>query len=406
MLNLEKARAKMEEEGLDVLIALSLPNVYYSTGYYSHFSELVKEHIRPVVLPKDKNLEPFIVCPDFEIEDFKAHSQFKNFVSFPTEVYVKFDPGSGDHYAEAVETSKAIDLSPLKGIDLHTRLVRQPLLFLAKALKDRDLERATLGIDSSLLLPAATWEEIRKALPYATIKDASEIFADLRMVKSVEEIGYLIEAAKVTQKAIESIIPMVKPGAVHSEIIGQLRKAMSGGYSELWELSVDIAGAPATAVTDHKLQNGDILLVDVGARYKKYCADVSRVFPVGKPSKEFRKIYDVAVEAEETMVSKIKPGAKASELYDIGMAIVRKVDPEYRRGHLGHGLGVELHEKPYLAPSLRDVILEPGMVLTVEIPYYWWGHFGVNVEDTLIVTEDGVKYAAGYALSRELTTLI
>ena len=402
MLNLEKARARMEEEGLDALIALSLPNVYYSTGYHSHFAELVKEHIRPVVLPRDKNLEPFIVCPDFEIEDFKAYSQFQNFIPFPTEVYIKFDPGTGDHHAEAIETSKVIDLSPLRGVDLHTGLVRQPLLFLAKALKDRDLERARLGIDSVFLLPAASWEEVKKALPYATIRDADEVFMDLRMVKSAEELDYISEATKVTQKGIESIIPMIKPGAIHSEIVGQLRKAVSGGYAELWELSVDIAGAPATAVTDDKLQKGDVLLVDVGVKYKKYCADVSRVFPVGEPSKEFREAYDVIVKAEETMISKIKPGAKASELYDIGMAIVRKKDPNYRRGHLGHGLGVELHEKPYLARTSKDVILEPGIALTVEIPYYWWGHFGCNLEDTLIVTEDGVKYAAGAALSREL----
>ena len=402
MLNLEKARAKMEEEGLDALVALSLPNVYYSTGYHSHFAELVKEHIRPVVLPRDNNLEPFIVCPDFEIEDFKAHSQFQNFIPFPTEVYIKFDPGTGDHHAEAIEASKVIDLSPLRGVDLHTGLVRQPLLFLAKALKDRDLERARLGIDSALVLPAASWEEVKRALPYATIIDADEIFTDLRMVKSAEELDYISEATRVTQEGIESIIPMIKPGAIHSEIVGQLRKALSGGYAELWELSVDIAGAPATAVTDDKLQKGDILLVDIGARYKKYCADVSRVFPVGEPSKDFREAYDVIVEAEESMISKIKPGAKASELYDIGMAIVRRMDPNYRRGHLGHGLGIELHEKPYLAHTSKDFILEPGIALTVEIPYYWWGHFGCNLEDTLIVTEDGVKYAAGAALSREL----
>jgi len=392
----------MEEEGLDALIALSLPNVYFTTGYHSHFAELVKEHVRPVVLPRDKNLEPFIICPDHEIEDFKTYSQFQNFIPFPTEVYMKFDPGPGDHHAEAMEASKAIDLSPLKGVNFHTALVRRPLLFLAKALKGRDLDTARLGVDSMLVLPAASWEEVKRALPYATITDADEVFTDLRMVKSAEELDYISEATRVTQEGIESIIPMIKPGAIHSEIVGQLRKALSGGYSELWELSVDIAGAPATAVTDDRLQEGNILLVDIGAKYKKYCADVSRVFPVGEPSKEFRKAYAVIVEAEEAMISQIKPGARASELYDIGMSIVRKMDPNFRRGHLGHGLGVELHEKPYLAASSTDVILEPGIALTVEIPYYWWGHYGCNIEDTLIVTEDGVKYAAGTALSREL----
>lgn len=402
MLNLEKARARMEEEGLDALIALSLPNVYFTTGYHSHFAELVKEHIRPVVIPRDKNLEPFIICPDFEIEDFSTYSRIKNFVPFPTEVYIKFDPGAGDHHAEAVKAAKSIDLSPLKGVDLHTGLVRHPLLFLAKELRDRDLDKAVLGVDSRTVLPAASWEEVKKALPYATIVDADEVFTDLRMIKSAEELGFISEATRITQEGILSIIPMIKPGTIHSEIVGQLRKALSGGYSELWELSVDIAGAPATAVTDDKLKNGDILLVDIGAKYKKYCADVSRVYPVGEPSKEFRKAYDVVVEAEEAMIRAIKPGAKASELYDIGMAIVRKFDPDYRRGHLGHGLGVELHEKPYLARGSKDFILEAGMALTVEIPYYWWGHFGCNLEDTLIVTEDGYKYAAGSALSREL----
>ena len=400
MLDVNKAKAKLEEEGLDALVALSLGNVYYATGYHSHFAELVKEHIRPVVITKD--LEPFVVAPDFEVEDFKAHSQIKNFVAFPTEVYVKFNPGDGDHYAEALKTAKKIDLSSLEGIDLHTALVRQPLLFLAQALRERGLNRGTIGMDSEVLLPAATWSEIKKALPYATIVNADEIWTDLRMVKSEEELGYIREATKISQRAVESIIPMVKSGTIHSEIVGELRKAMTSEYSGPFEMSVDVSGAPATAITENALEKGQVLICDIGATYKWYCSDVSRMIAIGDPSKEFVKVYDATVETEETMISMIKPGASAREIYDTGMEIMRRVDPNYRRGHLGHGVGVELHEKPYIASGAMDFILEEGMAMTIEIPYYWWSHFSANMEDTLIVTKDGCEYAAGYCLSREL----
>jgi len=132
MLNLEKARKKMEEENLDALVALSLLNVYYATGYFSMFCYLVKEHIRPVVIPRSG--EPFVICPDHEIEDFKANSQIKNFVSFPTEVFMKFNPGTEDHHAAAVANSQKINLSLLKNVDFHTLVGRRPLIFLTKEL--------------------------------------------------------------------------------------------------------------------------------------------------------------------------------------------------------------------------------------------------------------------------------
>lgn len=228
MLDVKKARAKMEKEGLDAIIALTLGNVYYSTGYHSHFCFLVKEHIRPVVIPKAKDLEPFIICPDHEVEDFKTFSQIKNFVAFPTEVFMKFDPGPSDHATVALETAKKIDMSPLEGLDLHTALVRRPLLFLAKELKDRGLARGTIGVDCISLVPAATWEEVKKALPYATIKDASNVFFDLRKIKSAEEIDYISEATKITEAAIENSVAMVKEGVKHTDVVANLKRGMTG----------------------------------------------------------------------------------------------------------------------------------------------------------------------------------
>jgi Xaa-Pro aminopeptidase len=402
MLDVNKARAKMEKEGLDAIIALTLGNVYYSTGYHSHFCFLVKEHIRPVVIPKAKDLEPFIICPDHEVEDFKTFSQIKNFVAFPTEVFMKFDPGPSDHATLALEAAKKIDMSPLNGLDLHTALVRRPLLFLAKELKDRGLACGTIGVDCISLVPAATWEEIKKALPYATIKDASGLFFDLRKIKSAKEIDYISEATKITEAAIENSVAMVKEGVKQSDVVANLKRGMTGAYSEPYELSIDVLGAPATAVVDEKLERGNILLIDVGAKYKNYCCDVSRNIAIGEPSPEVRKIYDAIRKAQETMISMLKPGAKFPEIYKTGMDIVRKADPTYRRGHLGHGIGIELHEKPYFAAGETDV-LEPGMVFTIELPYYHWHHFGLNLEDTFIVTKDGYKQAGRPGgLSRDL----
>lgn len=399
MLNFEKARKKMQEENLDALVALSILNVRYATGYFSMFCYLVKEHVRPVVIPRTG--EPFVICPDHEIEDFKANSQIKNFVSFPTEVYMKFNPGTEDHHAAAVANSKKIDLAPLKNIDFHTALGRRPLLFLAKELNDRGLDTGRIGMDSIFALSVATWNEVQKALPYAEILDATEIFSDLRKIKTPEEIRYIGEASKLTKKAIKSVIAMAEPGMPRSEIVAEAKRCMIGPYSEPFELALDIAGGPSTAFTDEKFQKGQILDIDLGAKYKNYCADFSRMVAIGEPSKEFRKMYDALVEAEEQMIGKIKPGVRPSDIYDLGMSIMRRADPDYRRGHIGHGIGLELHEKPYVGQGQNEP-LEEGMVMTVEIPYYRWGSFGINMEDTFVVTKNGIEYAGGDPISREL----
>jgi len=263
------------------------------------------------------------------------------------------------------------------------------------------LATGRIGVDSIFALSAATWNEVQKALPYAQILDATEVFAELRKIKTPEEIECIVEASKLTKKAIEKVITMAEPGVPRSEIITEAKRCMTGTFSEPYELSIDIAGGPATVFTEERLKKGQILDIDLGAKYKQYCSDISRVVAIGEPSKECRKVYDALVEAEEAMISRIKPGVRASDIYELGMAIVRKADPDYRRGHIGHGIGLELHEKPYVGQGEHDSLQE-GMVMTIEIPYYRWGSFNMNMEDTFVVTKNGIKYTGGDPVSREL----
>lgn len=402
MLVLEKAREKMDEAGLDVLIAASLPNVYYSTGYYPHFTHIVKEHIRFVVIPKRPDLEPFIVSPDFEVEDFGKYSQFKQFVSFPTEVYIKFAPDFVDNpNARARKNVEALDLSPLSGLELPDSLLRLPSLVLAKALKDRGLERSVIGVDYEKYLTVKAYEEIKKALPYAHLKDACQVFIDLRSVKTPREIEIITQATVITEEAIRKAIDVIDEGVNLLEVFDTVAQAMTDAESGPFEMAIDVLGSPTTLPWDHVLQKGEIVRLDVGAKHKHYCADVCRNVAVGDPDKEMVRLHDALVRAEESIIEKIGPGAKASELFDLGQNIVRQVDPNYTRGHLGHGIGIELHEKPYLRHNPKEILLQPGMVITVELPYYQWGKVGYNLEDIVIVTEDGCKYASG-RLSKEL----
>jgi Xaa-Pro aminopeptidase len=399
MLDIRKARAKMDEEGIDVLIAVSPTNVYYACGYHHPYCNgTIPERIKPVVIPK--NSEPFVIAQDNELDDVKKQSRIDDVVPIPTMFYGRYDPGPGDHHKEAVEAFKEVDLSPLIGISTNVGWIRHAVLHMVKKLKGRDLDRSVIAVDSKARLTALCWEEIERGLPYATLKDGHDIWAELRQIKSEEEIKLIGEAVRITQKAFEQVAPMVKAGVMHSEVACALKKALTSSYSLPTELSISFSGNPNDTITDALLQDGQQLLLDIGCTYKWYHSDVARMISIGEPPSELLRIYNAAVEAQETVINMIRPGVSMVELFDAAMSIMLKADPNYRRMHFGHSIGLEIWEEPMVKKS--DFRLLPGHVIAVEIPYYWLGHFACNIEDVIVVTSDGFEYVAGYSLSKNI----
>jgi Xaa-Pro aminopeptidase len=116
---------------------------------------------------------------------------------------------------------------------------------------------------------------------------------------------------------------------------------------------------------------------------------MARARVLGTASEKVKKLYNALWKAEETMINMIKPGIPFSDLFKTGMKIVRyAADPNFERKHLGHGLGLITEEEPIIGPK-NDLPIEENMILSVEVPYYWTGVGGFNVEDVVLVTSDG-----------------
>ena len=156
---------------------------------------------------------------------------------------------------------------------------------------------------------------------------------------------------------------------------------------------------------EDRLRRGDLIRFDVGCVYRGYASDTARTFGFGRPADKALTYYEATVVGEDTAISMIKPGVIAADVFHATVDAVRRAGiPHYRRQHVGHGIGVGLagYDPPLLAPG-DQTPLEAGMVLEVETPYYELGMGGLQVEDTVLVTEEGCRILT--TLSRRLEIL-
>ena len=142
---------------------------------------------------------------------------------------------------------------------------------------------------------------------------------------------------------------------------------------------------------EYALRRGDIIRFDVGGRYKHYRADIARNGVLGEPTKKLAQYHRAICVGLDRAIEMIRPGVRADDVFEASVETVRREGiPHYRRSHVGHGIGLDGYDVPNIAPCNSEVF-EEGMVICVETPYYEMGFGGLQVEDTLVVTKDGVE---------------
>jgi Xaa-Pro dipeptidase len=142
--------------------------------------------------------------------------------------------------------------------------------------------------------------------------------------------------------------------------------------------------------SERKMAQGDVIRFDVGGRYKHYRADIARNAVLGSPGKKLAQYHRAICVGLDRAIEMIKPGVRAADVFEACVETVRREGiPHYQRSHVGHGIGLDGYDAPNIAPSNSEVF-EEGMVICVETPYYEMGFAGLQVEDTLVVTKDGV----------------
>jgi Xaa-Pro aminopeptidase len=251
-----------------------------------------------------------------------------------------------------------------------------------------------LGFEAERMTVAAHGD-LAAALPRVGLVPLRGIVENLRALKDAGEVALIRHALAIAAGALDAGTRRLV-GARESDIAASMRAAISRGGGEDESFPTIVASGSRAALphaqpTGRIIGGGDLVVIDVGARYKGYCSDITRSFSPGKWDEKSKRIYRTVLRAQRSAMAVIRPGAKAS---DVDAAARRVIEGEgFGKffGHgTGHGVGLEVHEKPTISPRSGD-ILQPGMVFTVEPGIYIENLGGVRIEDMVLVTEKGLE---------------
>jgi len=217
------------------------------------------------------------------------------------------------------------------------------------------------------------------------------------MVKEPGEIDLIRRSAAILEGGFRKAARLLRPGAVEKIVARKVEDYFigrgAGGVSfESIVASGERGALPHGKASNKEIKKGELVVVDMGARYEWYCSDATRTFCVGGATSLQKKIYTIVKEAQLLAAGRIKDGVKASIVDRAARSHIRKAGYGKNFGHgTGHGLGLEVHEGPGLGPRGGEILRE-GMVVTVEPGIYIPGWGGVRIEDMVIVRRDGCEF--------------
>ena len=244
-------------------------------------------------------------------------------------------------------------------------------------------------------LPHTKFLELSAAHSGAEFVDVSEMMLGLRAIKSEDEIGCIKRAEWLTCSLWKDILKDLKRGMTEIKIAQRIKAYMAFlGEGEAFETIVCVGknAAECHHVPDDTVWDGqEPILVDMGVKCEGYCGDLTRNKVPRKVSSEYRDVYRIVEEANKAAIRAARPGMTAGELDAVARGIIEKAGYGKAFGHaLGHGVGLEIHEWP-VARKGSEMVLEPGMVVTVEPGIYLEGKLGVRIEDLILITKTGCE---------------
>ncbi len=355
----------LDAVGLSGMALNAGPSLTYLTGLHFHLSE------RPVValFPADK--PPVIVLPELEA------GKLAN-ISYPIQEFA---------YGEDPETWKGVFREALLSAELPGKQIGiEPRRMRVLELNYLDIEDLEIGFEPG---------------------DA--ILTQLRIRKDEAEIEAMGKAVHIAQKALQASLPKIKPGITERELAAEITiQLLRHGSDSQIPFSPIVASGPNSANPhafpgDRQLKDGDLLIIDWGANVGGYFSDLTRTFAIGEPEDELKLVAQTVMQANAAAREIARPGVTAQEVDRAARKVIEDAGyGGYFIHRAGHGLGMDVHEAPYIRDG-NPLPLEPGMTFTIEPGIYISERGGVRIEDDVLITDQGLRSFSN--LPRELIIL-
>ena len=258
------------------------------------------------------------------------------------------------------------------------------------------LKGQKLGFESrhmSLAMYRQIKDIIKKLASPPKLVPLEELVESLRAVKEAEEIEVITQAADISDQAFQHIAENIEAGMSEREVAWEVEKFMREHGSQTVPFDLIVAAGPNAALpharpSERVIQEGEPVLLDIGARVNGYSSDLTRTICLGQPDDSYKKVYDIVLGAQLTALELIKEGITGEQADNLARTVIAEAGYAEAFGHgLGHGVGLAAHETPRLGPGSGEELVS-GMVFTIEPGVYLPGWGGVRIED-LVILEDG-----------------
>ena len=373
----------LRKKGLDGAIVSSPENFHYVTGFGGHQHTVSRQPgFTLAVMRADDKVPTHLTTMDFEAATFRIKAAGLNFVVDPYDTWVGLKTWDEIAHGAVVPDKTAMESSMDK---------------LVQFMKACDLANKKVGVELDYL-PVPYYKSLTEKFPEAEFVNISDLFVYARSVKQPDEIEMFRKLCRIADHGFTEVSKIAKIGVSERELVQCFREdVIKSGFCapSSWSMfSTGPSSARLTLPGDGVVKDGDVVKFDAGvnAEFDFYTTDTSRAWIIGNGDPALLKLKDRLYEGQRRMIAEAKPGLPINELYHTAYDYVKEMFPCYRRGHQGHSIsmGPATAEAPYINAS-ETRPLEAGMILAMEVPCYIDGVNGFNIEDMVLITEDGCE---------------
>jgi Xaa-Pro aminopeptidase len=396
LLNWDRAVKKLDEYGLDAVIAAAPRNVYYASEYWTRMSEwFFEENFAAVLLTRDKK-QATLLIPEWSIVALlEQPSWIPNIrpIEFLNMSYianapepVRLDPLQSD--AEKLYKERVV-----------APMAENVITATAQALQELKLDSGRIGFDDLRLA-----QHVQKLAPKMKIVDAHDYWLDVRKVKSADEQAILRHGAKINETALREITPLIKPGVVWREVIDRFRESVMRQDAVLLasqkglQFGAEYGGEyfPDLMFRDNDwvIRDQQIIIYESWGAYQNYTFDCSRTVHVGKPSRAYADLCDRITDLQQEVEAMLRAGVSTHDVFKAGMKIVKQsgIETPDKLLIFMHSIGLDIIELPAGYPSfgqIKSFDLEPDMVLNFEFLYFGHTTGPFHIESSYLIREGG-----------------